>query len=67
MKGVSYLLAGLELTNSRVAFATEKGLKTSSCELTCASTEILESYWRIGTLKCDVSDRLSDRLSDRPP
>ena len=33
----------------------KKGLKISSCECTCASREISESYWPICMLKCEVT------------
>ena len=34
----------------------KQGLLTSSCECECTSTEDSESYWRMRTLKCDVTD-----------
>ena len=34
----------------------KQGLQTSSCECECTSREDSESYWRMRTLKCDVTD-----------
>ena len=46
-------------------FQEKQGLKTSSGECTRVSTENSKSYWRMHTLKCDVSDWVSDWVTNR--